>query len=283
VSIVKCSLTQEHHPFGDLHVTGVEDTQYDSATQVQFDGPSSLDTGTLVSRSTASTYDEPNQSPIKAEPQRGVCTPSANRLSISYAAGIKCLVINAEIMEKFKILRSDGWAEISLQVEKDDANELNGIIVGSLAFSSSHPVACLLPQICMALSLPPSPAPIPQPRGPITRGTAALHPLVPTVLSTEIPCDTTLLHHPLVPLGVSRCVVTRLAMPRLTAVSHIFVPSPPKLISPPFLLGSKGSDSDEDKGVNIAESIVYTRKEATRRQHIEAEQRRRGQCWMAEQ
>ena len=45
-----------------------------------------------------------------------------------YAAGTKQLVINAEIVEKFKILRNDlgsnGW------VEKGDANELNGIIVG---------------------------------------------------------------------------------------------------------------------------------------------------------
>ena len=43
--------------------------------------------------------------------------PSANRLSISYAARTKCLVINAEIVEKLKIHRS---------------NELNGIIVGTL-------------------------------------------------------------------------------------------------------------------------------------------------------
>ena len=53
---------------------------------------------------------------------------SANRLSISYAAGTKRLVINAKIVERFKILRndlgSDGW------VEKGKANELNGIIVG---------------------------------------------------------------------------------------------------------------------------------------------------------
>jgi Helix-loop-helix DNA-binding domain len=39
--------------------------------------------------------------------------------------------------------------------------------------------------------------------------------------------------------------------------------------------GRSFGDSDEDMGVNIAESIAYTRKEATRRQRIEAEQRRR--------
>ena len=129
-SIVERSLTQDEHSFGDPHVTGVEETQYDLATQ--FDGPSSSETGTLVSRSTASTYDESTQLSIKAEPQRGVRTPSANRLSISYAAGTKRLVINAEIVENFKILRSDGQVEILLRVEKDETNELNGIIVRSL-------------------------------------------------------------------------------------------------------------------------------------------------------
>ncbi|TFY82272.1 hypothetical protein EWM64_g1735 [Hericium alpestre] len=39
--------------------------------------------------------------------------------------------------------------------------------------------------------------------------------------------------------------------------------------------GRSFNDSDEDMGVSIAESIAHTRKEATRRQRIEAEQRRR--------
>jgi 20S proteasome subunit alpha 6 len=69
---------------------------------------------------------------MKTEPQLSVRAPSANRLSISYAAGTKRLVINAEIVEQLKIHRSDGRVEITLRVEKADANELNGIIVGSL-------------------------------------------------------------------------------------------------------------------------------------------------------
>ncbi|THH19673.1 hypothetical protein EW146_g1538 [Bondarzewia mesenterica] len=39
--------------------------------------------------------------------------------------------------------------------------------------------------------------------------------------------------------------------------------------------GRSFNDSDEDMGVSLAESIAHTRKEATRRQRIEAEQRRR--------
>ncbi|KAI0068039.1 hypothetical protein BV25DRAFT_1793229 [Artomyces pyxidatus] len=39
--------------------------------------------------------------------------------------------------------------------------------------------------------------------------------------------------------------------------------------------GRSFNDSDDDMGVSLAESIAHTRKEATRRQRIEAEQRRR--------
>ena len=119
---------------GDPRAQGADDLQDDSATQleVQFDGPSS-DTSTLISGSTTSTCGEPNHRvPFKTEPKSDVRTPSANRLSISYAAGTKRLVINAEIVEKLKIYRSDGQVEIQLRVEKDDVNELHGIIVGPL-------------------------------------------------------------------------------------------------------------------------------------------------------
>ena len=131
-SVIECSPSQ--HDRGDPRDTGADDLQDESATQpeVQLIGPTSSDTSTLVSTSTASIYDEANRpSPAKAESQ-SIRTPSANRLSISYAAGTKRLVINAEIVEKLKIHRSDGRVEITLRLEKDQVNELNGIIVGSL-------------------------------------------------------------------------------------------------------------------------------------------------------
>ncbi|KAI0260918.1 hypothetical protein BC834DRAFT_830933 [Gloeopeniophorella convolvens] len=113
----------------------MDDLHYDSATQVEvpFDGLASSDTSTLIPGSTASTYGELNQLPMKAEPQPGVRTPSANRLSISYAAGTKRLVINAEIVEKLKVLRREGRVEIVLRIEKDDSNELKGIIIEGLS------------------------------------------------------------------------------------------------------------------------------------------------------
>jgi len=140
-SIIERSLFQGES--GDPCAQGADNLQDDSATQPEahFDGPASSDTSTLISRSTTSTYGEPNRRlPLKAEPQPGIRTPSANRLSISYAAGTKRLVINAEIVEKFKIHRSDGRVEILLRVEKDDVNELNGIIVGP--FISRSPSVC---------------------------------------------------------------------------------------------------------------------------------------------
>jgi 20S proteasome subunit alpha 6 len=132
-SVIECSSSQ--HDRGDPRGTGADDLQDESATQpeAQLIGPTCSDTSTLVSTSTASIYDEANRSsPGKADSQSSIRTPSANRLSISYAAGTKRLVINAEIVEKLKIHRSDGRVEITLRVEKDQANELNGIIVGSL-------------------------------------------------------------------------------------------------------------------------------------------------------
>ncbi len=135
-SIIERSLVQGDA--GDPRAQGADDLQDDSATQpeVHFDGPASSDTSTLISGSTACTYGEPNRrASLKIEPQPGIRTPSANRLSISYAAGTKRLVINAEIVEKLKIHRTDGRVEILLRVEKDDVNELHGIIVG---FLTSH-------------------------------------------------------------------------------------------------------------------------------------------------
>jgi len=132
-SVIECSPTQ--HDRGDPRATGVDDLQDESATQpeVQFIGPTSSDTSTLASTLSTSVYGEANRpSSAKAESQSNIRTPSANRLSISYAAGTKRLVINAEIVEKLKIHRSDGRVEITLRVEKDEVNELNGIIVGSL-------------------------------------------------------------------------------------------------------------------------------------------------------
>ncbi|KAI0258528.1 hypothetical protein BC834DRAFT_975049 [Gloeopeniophorella convolvens] len=73
---------------------------------------------------------------MKAEPQPGIRTPSANRLSISYAAGTKRLVINAEI---------------------DDSNELKGIIIEGLseATKSYSSLETLSPTVDSNPTVPP--------------------------------------------------------------------------------------------------------------------------------
>jgi 20S proteasome subunit alpha 6 len=59
-------------------------------------------------------------------------TPSANRLSISYAGGNKRLVINAEVVETLKVFRHEGRIEVSVMVDKAGEDGLKGILVNSL-------------------------------------------------------------------------------------------------------------------------------------------------------
>ncbi|TFY81477.1 hypothetical protein EWM64_g2539 [Hericium alpestre] len=116
-----------------------DDTQYDSATQVetQIDEQPSADTSAIISNtSTISTYGELNQIPVKTEPQVGVRTPSANRLSISYAGGSKRLVIDAEIVESLKVFRAESRIEVRLKLDKDGSNGLHGVLVESLSDST---------------------------------------------------------------------------------------------------------------------------------------------------
>lgn len=74
--------------------------------------------------------DSSSQSPSKPDP-KGTRTPSANRLSISYAGGNRRLVIDAEIVDKLQLFRQDGRIEVILNVEKEKDSEqsLKGIIV----------------------------------------------------------------------------------------------------------------------------------------------------------
>jgi len=63
-------------------------------------------------------------------------TPSANRLSISYAGGNKRLVINAEAVETLKVFRHEGRIEVSVMIDKAGEDGLKGILVNSLDIHS---------------------------------------------------------------------------------------------------------------------------------------------------
>ncbi|KAI0052560.1 hypothetical protein FA95DRAFT_1483344 [Auriscalpium vulgare] len=132
-SVDRRPLTQEPSFAESLPSTVIDD--YDSTQmETQMDDGVSPDATTVVSGdSSVSTYGELNQLPMKSEPQPGVRTPSANRLSISYAAGTRRLVINSEVVEKLVVFRREGRIEISMRLEQEKADELNGILVEGLS------------------------------------------------------------------------------------------------------------------------------------------------------
>ncbi|EGO27238.1 hypothetical protein SERLADRAFT_460293 [Serpula lacrymans var. lacrymans S7.9] len=94
--------------------------------------PASPASNTLLSTSSSSTYGDPSQSQSIAITKSGK-TPSANRLSISYAAGSRRLVVDAEVVDHLKVFRSDGRIEVHISVEKDDADGLKGILIEGLS------------------------------------------------------------------------------------------------------------------------------------------------------
>jgi 20S proteasome subunit alpha 6 len=59
-------------------------------------------------------------------------TPSANRLSISYARSNRRLAINAEVVETLKLFRQEGRIEVMIKVQKQEDGTLRGILVGLL-------------------------------------------------------------------------------------------------------------------------------------------------------
>lgn len=70
---------------------------------------------------------------IKVEAE-GSHVPSANRLSISYAAGTRRMVINAGVVDKLKVFRSDARIEVHMNIS-EDSGRLKGILVS--AFSAT--------------------------------------------------------------------------------------------------------------------------------------------------
>ena len=134
VAVVNPDLSQ-HKPL----VRDVE-PEADSLEQEHLpEPPASPTSNTLLSTSSGSTFGEPGSqntstslsaptSPTKVD-GKVVKTPSANRLSISYAAGSRRLVIDASVVEKLKVFRSDGRIEVYVNIEKDGEKGLKSILV----------------------------------------------------------------------------------------------------------------------------------------------------------
>ncbi|KAL0949860.1 hypothetical protein HGRIS_009893 [Hohenbuehelia grisea] len=82
-------------------------------------------------------------------------TPSANRLSIVYAGGNKRIVLDAEVVETFKLFRQEGRVEIVLNVAKNKDEELKGIILEGLSDKAYTPLPVFDAQTIADPVLPP--------------------------------------------------------------------------------------------------------------------------------
>ncbi|KIJ70432.1 hypothetical protein HYDPIDRAFT_105152 [Hydnomerulius pinastri MD-312] len=94
--------------------------------------PASPTSNTLLSTSSGSTYGESSHPPRNSSPKRGR-TPSANRLSISYAAGSRRLVVDAEVVEYLRVYRAEGRIEVHISLDKEDEGSLKGVLIEGLS------------------------------------------------------------------------------------------------------------------------------------------------------
>ncbi|KAG2345151.1 hypothetical protein BDR05DRAFT_961105 [Suillus weaverae] len=95
--------------------------------------PASPTSNTLLSTSSGSTYGEPSHPPASTAVPKGGRVPSANRLSISYAAGSRRLVVDAEVVEYLKVYRSEGRIEVHISLDKGSDDGLKGVLIEGLS------------------------------------------------------------------------------------------------------------------------------------------------------
>jgi 20S proteasome subunit alpha 6 len=101
------------------------------ATQTEFpDHPTSPPTSnTLLSTSSTSTFGESPPMTLTLPDVKAGRTPSANRLSISYAGGNRRMVIDAEVVDSLKVFRQEGRIEVIMNINKEGDDGLKGILV----------------------------------------------------------------------------------------------------------------------------------------------------------
>ncbi|KAI6105428.1 hypothetical protein F5141DRAFT_1196464 [Pisolithus sp. B1] len=111
--------------------------------------PASPTSNTLLSTSSGSACGDSAQIPTVVVPKRGR-VPSANRLSISYAAGTRRLVVDAEVVHYLRVYRAEGRIEVSMTLEKEGDDSIKGVSIEGLseATKSYSP----LPMVCEASS-----------------------------------------------------------------------------------------------------------------------------------
>ncbi|KAF9263701.1 hypothetical protein L218DRAFT_980084 [Marasmius fiardii PR-910] len=93
--------------------------------------PASPTSNTFLSTSSSSTFGE-NTSQHSTSDKKPSRTPSANRISISYAGGDRRLIIDSEICNGVKIFRGEGRIEIQIKLQSDEEG-LVGLSMESLS------------------------------------------------------------------------------------------------------------------------------------------------------
>jgi len=72
---------------------------------------------------------EDRSAPSSTKTEKGPKTPSANRLSISYARGNRRLVLDAEVVESLKLYRQEGRIDVVIKLAQGGDERLKGILV----------------------------------------------------------------------------------------------------------------------------------------------------------
>lgn len=115
-----------HHAQADEKID--HDLAHDNDQEHLPEPPASPTSNTLLSTSSGSTYGESPHQPMTTSPTKGK-TPSANRISISYAAGSRRLVVDAEVVEYLRVYRAEGRIEVYMSLDKDGDESMKGVLV----------------------------------------------------------------------------------------------------------------------------------------------------------
>ena len=113
----------------------VNDLAHDDDQEHLPEPPASPTSNTLLSTSSGSTYGESSHPPAVSSSKKSK-TPSANRLSISYAAGSRRLVVDAEVVEYLRVYRAEGRIEVYMSLQNDEES-LKGVLVRMVSTFSS--------------------------------------------------------------------------------------------------------------------------------------------------
>ncbi|KAJ3743368.1 hypothetical protein DFH05DRAFT_1617961 [Lentinula detonsa] len=122
--------------------------------------PASPVSNTLLSASSSSTYGDSNSHSSDKE-KMSAKTPSANRLSISYSSGNRRMVIDAEIVEKMEIYRSEGRIEAKMKIQRNSDDTIQGILMEGMSDVTKSYVPLPFPEKTESDDLDPTLPPFP--------------------------------------------------------------------------------------------------------------------------